>query len=353
MNASARHREQPVDLHLEHPGCGANSARGLLSLACGSSWLFFLLFFFFFFKVISEDGRLPTISATRLRPACSARWRNGWRFSASSAVLLEVDVGEGELEVSSLEGSDFVAVGRCAAAHWHSGSSEGSGGTTEGRSLLRFPVMIFLSFNRRFEGDEDIGFTMKFWVGDNRNLRQAFPATQAPHARMSFENASRRAPPSSWAVVVKPRSGLPALRGNECCAVECAAAGGDGAGAISQPSRIYHRAMSLGGILPKGNNDHAHSLPTALCPQTLSDRIEGMKERSHAMLAAEWATSKMRTDITQKQLQEIKTISQEMQQAQAVLLIERKTRMKEFLAYEAAIFEQQLNAMGKAFCKDR
>jgi len=187
MNASARHREQPVDLHLEHPGCGANSARaGLLSLACGSSWLFFLLFFFFFFKVISEDGRLPTISATRLRPACSARWRNGWRFSASSAVLLEVDVGEGELEVSSLEGSDFVAVGRCAAAHWHSGSSEGSGGTTEGRSLLRFPVMIFLSFNRRFEGDEDIGFTMKFWVGDNRNLRQAFPATQAPHARMSF-----------------------------------------------------------------------------------------------------------------------------------------------------------------------
>ena len=122
---------------------------------------------------------------------------------------------------------------------------------------------------------------------------------------------------------------------------------------ISQPSRLYHRAMSLGGILPKGNNDHAHSLPTALCPQTLSDRIEGMKERSHAMLAAEWATSKMRTDITQKQLQEIKTISQEMQQAQAVLLIERKTRMKEFLAYEAAIFEQQLNAMGKAFCKDR
>jgi hypothetical protein len=50
--------------------------------------------------------------------------------------------------------------------------------------------------------------------------------------------------------------------------------------------------MSLGGILPKGNNDHAHSLPTALCPQTLSDRIEGMKERSHAMLAAEWVTSK-------------------------------------------------------------
>lgn len=192
MNASARHREQPVDLHLEHPGCGANSARaGLLSLACGSSWLFFLLFFFFFFKVISEDGRLPTISATRLRPACSARWRNGWRFSASSAVLLEVDVGEGELEVSSLEGSDFVAVGRCAAAHWHSGSSEGSGGTTEGRSLLRFPVMIFLSFNRRFEGDEDIGFTMKFWVGDNRNLRQAFPATQAPHARMSFGKTRR------------------------------------------------------------------------------------------------------------------------------------------------------------------
>jgi hypothetical protein len=214
--------------------------------------------------------------------------------------------------------------------------------------------MIFLSFNRRFEGDEDIGFTMKFWVGDNRNLRQAFPATQAPHARMSFGKSVAPSTPS-WAVVVKRRSGsvLPALRGNECCAVECAAAGGDGAGAISQPSRIYHRAMSLGGILPKGNNDHAHSLPTALCPQTLSDRIEGMKERSHAMLAAEWATSKMRTDITQKQLQEIKTISQEMQQAQAVLLIERKTRMKEFLAYEAAIFEQQLNAMGKAFCKDR
>lgn len=160
-------------------------------MACGGSWLFFLLFFFFFFKVISEDGRLPTISATRLRPACSARWRNGWRFSASSAVLLEVDVGEGELEVSSLEGSDFVAVGRCAAAHWHSGSSEGSGGTTEGRSLLRFPVMIFLSFNRRFEGDEDIGFTMKFWVGDNRNLRQAFPATQAPHARMPLQALSR------------------------------------------------------------------------------------------------------------------------------------------------------------------
>jgi hypothetical protein len=221
MNASARHREQPVDLHLEHPGCGANSARAsrLLSLACGSSWLFFLLFFFFFFKVISEDGRLPTISATRLRPACSARWRNGWRFSASSAVLLEVDVGEGELEVSSLEGSDFVAVGRCAAAHWHSGSSEGSGGTTEGRSLLRFPVMIFLSFNRRFEGDEDIGFTMKFWVGDNRNLRQAFPATQAPHARMSFENASRRAPPSTWAVVVKRRSGSPTCPRSEAMSV--------------------------------------------------------------------------------------------------------------------------------------
>ena len=142
MNASARHREQPVNLHLEHPGCGANDARAwplLLSLACGGgSWLFFLLFFFFFFKVISEDGRFPTISATRLRPACSARWRNGWRFSAS---VLEVDVGEGELEVSSLEGSDFVAVGRCAAAHWHSESSEGSGGMSEGLSLLRLLVM--------------------------------------------------------------------------------------------------------------------------------------------------------------------------------------------------------------------
>jgi hypothetical protein len=210
MNASARHREQPVDLHLEHPVCGANSARaGLLSLACGGSWLFFLLFFFFFFKVISEDGRLPTISATRLRPACSARWRNGWRFSASSAVLLEVDVGEGELEVSSLEGSDFVAVGRCAAAHWHSGSSEGSGGTTEGRSLLRLLVMLTVCRSiqhRRFEGDEDIGFALKFGF-PNCTLRLSPTHKPRTHARTSRVplNASRRAPQSfaSWAVVVK------------------------------------------------------------------------------------------------------------------------------------------------------
>jgi hypothetical protein len=31
------------------------------------------------------------------------------------------------------------------------------------------------------------------------------------------------------------------------------------------------------------------------------------------------------------------------------LLVKRKARLKEFLAQEAMVFEQQLNAMGKAF----
>jgi len=78
--------------------------------------------------------------------------------------------------------------------------------------------MIFLSFNRRFEGDEDIGFTMKFWVGDNRNLRQAFPATQAPHARMSFERVAPSTSPS-WAVVVKRRSDSPTCPRSEAMSV--------------------------------------------------------------------------------------------------------------------------------------
>ena len=70
------------------------------------------------------------------------------------------------------------------------------------------------------------------------------------------------------------------------------------------------------------------------------------------MRACEWANSRERTDITSMQLAETKQIAAELQQENRELLIKRKARLKEFLAAEAVVFEQQLNAMGKAFVKD-
>ena len=105
--------------------------------------------------------------------------------------------------------------------------------------------------------------------------------------------------------------------------------------------------------LPRAAAPSVTRVPRVTPSQVITNRLNVIKEQSHAMRACEWANSKMRTDITQKQLQETKAIAQELEQANAVLLTERKTRLKEFLAAEAAVFERQLNEMGKAFCKNR
>ena len=71
------------------------------------------------------------------------------------------------------------------------------------------------------------------------------------------------------------------------------------------------------------------------------------------MRACEWENSRERTDVGVRHLAETKKIAAELAQENKMLMIQRKARMKEFLAEEAEVFEAQLNAMGKAFCKDR
>ena len=87
--------------------------------------------------------------------------------------------------------------------------------------------------------------------------------------------------------------------------------------------------------------------------QVITDRLEGIKETSHAMRACEWFNSRERNDAVSKQLKVTKQVAKELEQENKELLLLRKARMKEFLAAEAAEFETQLNAMGKAFCKER
>ena len=86
--------------------------------------------------------------------------------------------------------------------------------------------------------------------------------------------------------------------------------------------------------------------------QVIIDRLAQIKEQSHAMRAREWANSRERCDVTISQLYESKKIAQELAQENIELLAKRKARMREFLAQEAQVFEMQLNAQGKAFCKD-
>ena len=85
----------------------------------------------------------------------------------------------------------------------------------------------------------------------------------------------------------------------------------------------------------------------------ITDRLLAIKEQQHAMRACEWEVSRERTDVTNTQLAETKKIAQELEQENKMLLVLRKERLKEFLAQEAVVFEQQLNSMGKAFCKER
>ena len=83
----------------------------------------------------------------------------------------------------------------------------------------------------------------------------------------------------------------------------------------------------------------------------VTDRLLAIKESGQAMRACEWANSRERTDVAVNQLYETKKIAQELAQENRELLLKRKARMMEFLAAEAEVFEQQLNAQGKAFCK--
>jgi len=87
--------------------------------------------------------------------------------------------------------------------------------------------------------------------------------------------------------------------------------------------------------------------------QVITDRLLQIRESSHAMRACEWENSRERTDVVTKQLSETKKIASELEQENKMLLLQRKARLREFLAAEADIFEQQLNSMGKAFCKPR
>ena len=83
------------------------------------------------------------------------------------------------------------------------------------------------------------------------------------------------------------------------------------------------------------------------------NRLNNIKEQAHAMRACEWEVSRQKTDITSKQLAETKRITAELDMENKMLAIQRKARMKEFLEAEAAVFEQQLNQKGLAFCKER
>ena len=89
------------------------------------------------------------------------------------------------------------------------------------------------------------------------------------------------------------------------------------------------------------------------CAQVITNRLMDIKVAQHAMRACEWEVSRQKTDVTSKQLAETKKIAAELEQENRMLGIQRKARMKEFLAAEAVVFEQQLNAMGMAFCKER
>lgn len=71
------------------------------------------------------------------------------------------------------------------------------------------------------------------------------------------------------------------------------------------------------------------------------------------MRACEWFVSRQHTDVMNQQLSETKRIAQELDQENRVTLLLRKARMKDFLEEEARMFEGQLNAIGKAFCKER
>jgi hypothetical protein len=84
----------------------------------------------------------------------------------------------------------------------------------------------------------------------------------------------------------------------------------------------------------------------------VTDRLNAIKEQQGAMRACEWANSRERTDVLSRQLYETKQIAHELAMENKELLLKRKARMKEFLAAEAQVFEQQLNAQGKAFCKE-
>ena len=85
--------------------------------------------------------------------------------------------------------------------------------------------------------------------------------------------------------------------------------------------------------------------------QIITDRLSAIKESAHAMRACEWSNSRERCDVTIARLYETKKIAKELEQENKELLTKRQARMREFLAEEAAVFESQLNAMGKAFCK--
>ena len=89
------------------------------------------------------------------------------------------------------------------------------------------------------------------------------------------------------------------------------------------------------------------------CLQIITDRLISIKEQSHAMRACEWFNSRQHTDVMNQQLSETKRIAQELDQENRVTLLLRKARMKDFLEEEARMFEGQLNAIGKAFCKER
>ena len=84
----------------------------------------------------------------------------------------------------------------------------------------------------------------------------------------------------------------------------------------------------------------------------ITDRLEAIKESAHAMRACEWAVSREKIDPFMMQLAETKAINAELLQENKELMVKRKSRMKEFLAEEAQVFETQLNAMGLAFRKD-
>ena len=83
----------------------------------------------------------------------------------------------------------------------------------------------------------------------------------------------------------------------------------------------------------------------------ITNRLIQIKESAHAMRACEWANSRERTDILSQQLFETKKITQELEQENRELMLKRKARLREFLKAEAEVFESQLNAQGKAFCK--
>mmetsp|Transcript_49793 Transcript_49793/g.107848 ORF Transcript_49793/g.107848 Transcript_49793/m.107848 type:complete len:103 (-) Transcript_49793:405-713(-) len=87
--------------------------------------------------------------------------------------------------------------------------------------------------------------------------------------------------------------------------------------------------------------------------ETIAARVHGVIDMNTALRDCAWHAGRERFDLAATKRHEAKRVALENEQANRVLLLERRARLKEFLAAEAEAFEAQLNDMGLAFAKER